>query len=519
MDQIITFDKSYQQRFQEYMDVLSGYEVLAANQVKREWGCYLELVMDPNGWQAVWKIPRITCEKHKILFPTIVLVYVENIDFRDLTAFVKILAVQDDIHLPESHVVPLIQLWPTKDQDDTVCLNLQATANGIDMLHFFYTRIWMPWDTDDEENVDWLSKYLEIRLRLYYDIKTGVIPRHTAEHLQSLITEAKSLQLKRVNVEEEMSDEDDIDVDLNYSLDQPNVLNENIQTLMNVHIRMIQIKNEVEILENPVLRSVYLKLKTEEYEEVDEVQTRYWIILKSGSTADEYIDFLQKVKEIYPPETKFKSSPSIQNALETANPKDIINIIPGEHNIRSVCALEEGGVIKGLERNKTELISTNENVMLDFSGENVVLENLTINTNISQCGLLVRKGHVKLVNCTLIGKGESSVRQGIIVLPEAELHMENCKISGFAMGIVASSNTNINLQNVDISEVDMGIKIHDKSHVNLHQCTFTNCKQYGLFVERDSEMDEPLTGGLDVLDRYVFSLDFSVFISKKSIII
>lgn len=406
MDQILTFDKSYQQRFQEYMDVLSGYEILAANQVKKEWGFYLEMVIDPNGWQAVWKIPRITCEKYKILYPTIVLVYVDNIDFRDLSAFVKILAVQDDIHLTESHIVPLTQLWPTKYQDDTVGLNLQATGNGIDMLHFFYNHLWRPWDIDDDENIDWLSKHLEIRLRLYYDIKMGAIPRGTAEHLRSLLTEAKSLQNKREQLEEDLSDQEDIDIDYSPNDNKANV-NESVQTLMNLHIRMTQIKSEVEILENPVLRAVLLRQKETEVGESqqDEIQQK-WLIFKSGSSVDEYISFLSDVKDVYPPETTFKSSTTLQNALENAMPKDSIIIFPGQHNVRSVCGLEEGGTIKSLEKNntRTELISSNENIMLDFSGENVLLENLTINSNLSQCGILVRKGHVKLQNCSLIGK-------------------------------------------------------------------------------------------------------------------
>lgn len=506
MDQIITFDKSYQERLQEYMDVLSGYEILTASQVKKEWGFHLELVLEPSGWQAVWKIPRMTCENLKILFPTIVLVYVENIDFRDLTAFIKILAVQDDnIHLPESHVVPLIQLWPTKYQDDTVRLDLQGTANGIDKLRFFYNHLWMPWDADDDSNVDWLSIHLEVRLHLYYDIKMGVIPRHTAEHLRSLLNEAKVLQMKRESLEEELSDQDESDVDLNFSPDEKDVLNESEQTLMNLEIRMSQIKSEVEILQNPVLRAVLIRQQKKEDsdEGMDEMQMpQKWLVFKTGFSVDEYITFLNEVKEVYPVETKFKTATTVQNALESANPKDTLIIFPGQYNLRSVSSFEEGGTIKSLEKNrKTELVSTNENIMLDFSGENVVVENLTINTELSQCGILVRKGHVKLQNCSLLGKGKSSVHQGIIVHPEAELHLENCNISGFATGIVANSNSKINLQNVNVSEVEIGVKIFDKGHINLHQCSFSNCKQYGLYVERDTELEEPITGELAILDR------------------
>lgn len=501
MDQIITFDKSYQQRFQEYMDVLSGYEILSANQVRKEWGFYLELVADPNGWQAVWKIPRGVCERLKILYPSIVLVYVENVSFADLAAFVKILAVQDEIHLPEAHVVPLIQLWPTRHQDETLTgLNVDATANAIDMLHFFYNHLWMPWDGDDEENVDWITKHLEVRLRLYYDVKMGVVPRSMAERYRSLVSEAKGLQAKREQLEEELSDEDDIDVDLDFSRDNKITLNESVQTLTNLHIRITQIKSEVEILENPVLRTVLLQKKAPVEEDADDSEfPQNWLILKSGLTVDDYIGYMRKVKDSLPAETTFKTATNLQAALESSKPKDVVIVPPGQHRVHSVCSLEEGGTIKSLEPDVSELISQNENIMLDFSGD-VVLENLHVNVHNSQCGILVRKGRVRIHHCTITGKGDSSIHQAIIVLPDAELYIENSTITNFATGIVSNSNSKINVQNVTVSDVEIGIKLYNESHANIHQSTFSVCKQYGIYVERDVDLEESVMGDLDTLE-------------------
>lgn len=162
MDQIFTFDKSLQTRLHEYEEVFSGLDTLPYSKIQREWAYYLELTLDPNGWQAVWKIPRLKCEELKIPFPTVVLAYVLNVDYTDLTALVRILAVQDDIHLPEKHNVPLAQLWPTKQQDKTIALNLNSTANALDMLRFFYIHILMPWDEDDD-SADWRGAHLVSR--------------------------------------------------------------------------------------------------------------------------------------------------------------------------------------------------------------------------------------------------------------------------------------------------------------------------------------------------------------------
>lgn len=250
MDQVFNYDKSLQQRLKEYNDVFDGFEVLPTLGLMKEWGFYLELTLDPNGWQAVWKISRATCDHLKIPFPTIVLVIVLEVDFPNLQSLVKVIAVQDESHvIPEKHYVPLIQLWPTKAQDNSIALNLSSTANVIDMLRFFYIHLFMPWDFDDDDNTDWKSKHLESRLRLYYDMKNGVIPKATSLRLNSLLTEARRMQNKKEQIELHIEDSA-IDLDSNKKC---------IDELTDIHLRLMEIKCEVEILENPLLRKAFLR--------------------------------------------------------------------------------------------------------------------------------------------------------------------------------------------------------------------------------------------------------------------
>lgn len=59
---------------------------------------------------------------------------VNNVYFQDLMADFAISAVQDDdVHLPEIHEVPLEDLWPTIDQENSE-LNIERTADCIDEL-------------------------------------------------------------------------------------------------------------------------------------------------------------------------------------------------------------------------------------------------------------------------------------------------------------------------------------------------------------------------------------------------
>lgn len=162
---VYTFDKSVQQRLTDYTDILyNDKKVTPASRIRTEWATHLNLVIEPVGWQALWKLPRLTCQDLEVHYPTIVFVEVELIDYDDLSALVRIVAVQDDIHLPEKHDVPLKELYPTKSQHYN-SLDVEGTAACIDQLRFFYNYLWMPWDNDDDDTKDWVTCHLESRIR------------------------------------------------------------------------------------------------------------------------------------------------------------------------------------------------------------------------------------------------------------------------------------------------------------------------------------------------------------------
>lgn len=163
MDQVINFDKNFQIRLEEYEKVFFGAIPFPYAKLQSEWAFHLELTLDPSGWQAIWDIPRKQCEELELPFPTIVLVYVIQVHYPDLAASVRVLAVQgEDVDLADRHIVPLIQLFVTKVQDTSIALNLDLTANALDMLKFFYMNLVRPWD-EDEDCLDWKQEHLVAR--------------------------------------------------------------------------------------------------------------------------------------------------------------------------------------------------------------------------------------------------------------------------------------------------------------------------------------------------------------------
>ncbi|CAG2066165.1 unnamed protein product [Timema podura] len=132
--EIITFDKSLQKRLIEFKEILSGRgERLPSSHVKNEWRYNLEETMELAGWNALWKISRQECQELSISFPTFVMVTVSNVDFINFTGEVHIVAIQDNIDLPETHIVPLLHLFPTVQQDSNM-INVENTANCLDQF-------------------------------------------------------------------------------------------------------------------------------------------------------------------------------------------------------------------------------------------------------------------------------------------------------------------------------------------------------------------------------------------------
>lgn len=134
--EVFQFEKSMMDRLEEAQNVLTCNKVIPASRIVEEWSYNVELLIEPTGWQALWKISRVICEELKINYPTTVYGTVTNVLFKDLKAIFVISAIQDDdIHLPEEHEVPLIDLWPTKVQENPA-INIEATANCVDMIRY-----------------------------------------------------------------------------------------------------------------------------------------------------------------------------------------------------------------------------------------------------------------------------------------------------------------------------------------------------------------------------------------------
>lgn len=414
-------------RLQEIDQVLkaSGRDV-PASEVRKEWKNFIEIALEPCGWQAVWKISRCLCEVLGARYPLEVLGTVDQVDFQDLTCSFIIEAVQDEnVELPDKYYVPLIELWPTKSQENDA-LNVDLTAEALDSLRYFYNNIWMPWDeTDSDETKDWANSYLMQRVNFHYDVASKNMHPSLVSYARHLLNEIRYAAKHKELIEAEMSEEE-----LEILLGDEDVTNPKVAELMRLNFRINSIKNELVALENPVMRSYYEKIKfngshsgAESFKRVslglnsdDDVEQRkkdcFVIVPRSNIT--DLINGLSVVKEKVGDKVKVHVRHSFQNLLDTCSKFKKVFLLSGDHYLIfseylygdcEVVALENGSVLKARD---------NERVLLTLDGK-FVFDNVTFDCTNVRGAVVIKGEEVVFKNCHFKGEVRSNTSEAITV--------------------------------------------------------------------------------------------------------
>lgn len=271
-----------------------------------------------------------------------------------------------------------------------------------------------------------------------------------------------------------------------------------------MHLHLTEIRNEFELLENPLLRESIIRKQNRAVSSCP--SSKYWAVLEHEEL-DDCLSFLSNLK-LYAPDEDISYAPTLEFLLENASSFTTVLLSPSRHVIDCEGVLRMGGVVfKGL-RHKTDTILTTsktESVMLEFNGD-VSLDNLTIDAGQSQGGILVQQGaNVTLNNCKVASTEVRRLCQGITILSGGVLSLIDCDITGFAIGIVAHAGCTVTLKNCRISGVDIGIKLYEKCAFRATACALRNCREYGFCMETQTtssgDRDSSVLGSLLDLQR------------------
>uniref|UniRef100_A0A1S4HDJ6 NosD domain-containing protein n=1 Tax=Anopheles gambiae TaxID=7165 RepID=A0A1S4HDJ6_ANOGA len=518
--EVYEFNKSFLTRLLETTNVLNGGgSNIPASAIRSEWINFVEVAVEPTGWQALWKASRPVCEQLGVKYPLVVLGTVEQVLFDELKAVFLIEAIlDDDVHLPEEQcTVQLEELWPLREQNNPA-LNVNITADCIDKLRFFYQHLWMPWDTDTEDEQNWIEKHLESRIRFCHDLKNKTMSRQLSSHALALLAEARYVQRKREFIEQELSEEDGQEEEEEDN-DTSILKDSRSGELLQLNLRLNTIKNEINVLENPVWRSVFEKVRFGAGKSKGNSAMAY--IVTQAVPMDEQLTYLQSAKEMMDPKIAVKMCDSLQHALDHCSPDSAIYLPPGtRQDIKFLEYLNSGGSFRGVSSasfvddfeqacklNPTIVSKNDDSVLLTIDGD-FTLENVRLDCSNVRTGVVIKKGNIVFRNCCFTGDPTSSTKQGIVIFGNCTITFDRCLIKEFSSGIYSNHDCTINLIGSTISHCMTGLETLDQCQIVFRSASITHCSQYGVLLEdfnEDVQQDQKAAGDRSTSGSQVYA--------------
>lgn len=486
-----TFYKTFQERLDEYERILcTSIGPIPARNVKGIWCKYIEVCIETVGWNALWKISKKTCKEFAIKFPTFVVVTVCEIDYNDLSAMVKVMAVYNDIHIPEQHCVNLSSLYPTMYQENDV-MDIDCIAECLDHLRFFYNHLWQPWDNfDNEDEDDWPAYHLRPRITLLQLVQSDMKYRGTWDYMRSLLQQGR-------NIKEEI---DDIIIDKN--LNEADI--DSDYTLLTLKSKLNQIQLKMSVLENPDTRPYLLNSIESAREKLKVDDEKLWVVWNGGSI-ENYIHVIDKLSTNYDPGTQLMCCISLQDALDFAPVERRIALCPGKYKCGEFVFLQKCCIMGCGDTNECIVeVSDGMNENIDWFGEVLEIENVTFNCDSALISVMIRHGFVRFSNCIFLGnEGDKNADQGLLILTGCRAEIVNCQFFGFRTAIVVNADASIKLSSCRISKCSTAIKVCDDANMFMEDVKLSKSEKCGIQVQCNRDITfTKRNGKIDILESF-----------------
>ncbi|XP_048403152.1 SHC SH2 domain-binding protein 1 isoform X2 [Stegostoma tigrinum] len=207
---IETTHLTYYERYRAYQDYILGDS--KPSEVKNFIAEYLEKVLEPYGWQALWsndmfevlvKVTDVETSSHKAVVklsePFLYESEAYPLDAEAMESFLE----------AKKHLVPLQELYVVSDESG----EFDQTALAIEHLRFFFLHIWRSWDEDDEDDFDYFVRCCEPRLKLYvlcqdgfgFPAKQAKGPRPSGENVIHVVSNSVTVTLLQSLLREKLN--------------------------------------------------------------------------------------------------------------------------------------------------------------------------------------------------------------------------------------------------------------------------------------------------------------------------
>ncbi|XP_028257152.1 SHC SH2 domain-binding protein 1 isoform X2 [Parambassis ranga] len=420
-----TFQSShllFYERFKAYQDYMLGD--CKPSEVKTFIAEYLEKVMEPCDWLAVWSTDAFD-----------VLVEVRDIDLKDLKACVRLgLPLQCDtkgceiteesmkfLLVATQHKVPLQELEVVYEESG----DFDQTALALEHLRFFYKHIWRQWDEEDEDDdFDYFVRCVEPRLRLYYDILEDRVPAGLVVEYQSLLENCSKCFQQFSVLRSDLSYDSDSELD-----------NISMAEVLKLFDQLEMYKRKLHIIENPLLRYVLAYKGSARLKRVQSHGPRASgmkvVHVVTSSCSPIQLQSLLSAR-LMPlcssQDTVIEFHRDPVSAVDLCYQGDVVILLPGRYIVSSSIVIPDSITIEGFGF-PDEVVIEKENKgdsFVESTGDDVRLSNIKFIQHDAIEGILcVRKGTLNMENCVL-----QCNATGVIVRTSARLTMNMCDLYG-----------------------------------------------------------------------------------------
>ncbi|NXJ08118.1 SHCBP protein, partial [Odontophorus gujanensis] len=498
----------FYERFKAYQDYILAD--CKASEVKEFTAEYLEKVLEPSGWQAVW---------HTNVFE--VLVEVVDVEYSALKAVVQLCepflcesqvstftleCMQELLELKERRI-PLQELWVVYDESG----EFDQTALAVEHVRFFYECIWRTWDEEEEDDFDYFVRCVEPRLRLHYDILEHRVPSGLVADYHNYLSQCEELYRKFLNVRNNIANSDSDSEVENVSMVEGLKLYEKIEHL----------KQKLKLIENPLLRYVFGYQKYSGLQAKGQRPTGIKITHVVSLTV--MANLLQSlIRDKLCPEScgeeleiQFHSDPLA--AVNACYEGDTVIICPGHYVVDGMFCIADSIEMEGYGLPDDIVIEKQGkgDNFVDCTGANIKISNLKLVQHDAVEGILnVHQGKTTLENCVL-----QCETTGITVRTSAELLMKNSDLYGAkGAGVEIYPGSTCTLLDNGIHHCKEGILIknfldehYDVPKISMANNVIHNNEGYGVVLVKPSVASDVKDASADRTAGIFLSMTFSLF--------
>ncbi|KAK1161949.1 SHC SH2 domain-binding protein 1-like [Acipenser oxyrinchus oxyrinchus] len=413
----------FYERFKAYQDYMLGD--CRTSEVKDFTAEYLEKVLEPSGWQAVWRTEVFE-----------VLIEVVDVEYLVLKAAVELVTPflcetkgcelteesMKDLLDAKEHKVPLQELYVVYDESG----EFDQTALAVEHVRFFYKHIWRSWDEEDEDDdFDYFVRCVEPRLRLYYDILEDRVPSGLVAEYHCLVSQCEEKYKEFTSLRNCISNSDSESELDNVSMVEGLKMYDDLESL----------KRKLKIIENPLLRyvlgyQVNSGLQSNRAKGPRPTGERVVHVVSSSMTVSQLQTLMRD--KLCPDfsgeefELQFHSDPLA--AVNACYEGDVVVICPGHYSVNGSFSIPDSIELEGFGLTDEVVIEKlgKGDIFLDLTGANVKISNLKFVQHDAVEGILcVRQGKTVMENCVL-----QCETTGVTVRTSAELFMNICDLYG-----------------------------------------------------------------------------------------